>query len=275
MKENAVVCKDESVTSVKETEKFNAFKIRKKNKKVVLLGTAPSAMHAPFEDQSFDIWGVAHCCFLQPVTKLDMIFEIHNESIWRKDNAPFSRFPNATIIMDKKYPDIANSQEFPTKEILDKYKVNKGHAQWEADYQSSSLGYMVCLAIENGYEEIWIYGIHLLMEEEYFYQRPCFEYYLGIARGAGIKVFVHPTADILKFGYLYGFQEKESIEFIAKNKERLDEFDKRLQAIQNQKQMTLMQMDSQINQLIGAREDVVYQLRGWGKDIRGKDYVKF
>lgn len=272
MKNNVVCTNDESITSVK---KFDAYKIRKNNKKLVIMGTAPSAAHVPFDDPSFDIWGVAHCCFLQPVTRLDMIFEIHNEQIWRKDNAPFSRFPNALVLMDKKYDDIKNCEAFPLKDILEKYKVNKGHAQWESDYQSSSLGYMVCLAIENGYEEIWVYGIHLLMEEEYFYQRPCFEYYLGIATGKGIKTFVHPAADILKFGYLYGFQDKESLEFIAKNKERLDEFDKRLQAIQNQKQMAMMQMDAQINQLIGAREDVVYQLRGWGKEIRKTDYVKF
>lgn len=244
-------------------------------KKVAICGTAPTINNAPFGDQDFDIWGVAHCAFLAQVTRMDAIFEIHKKEVWMKDNAPFHRFPNATIWMldhDDLHP---KSVKYPVKDILEKYSVNKGFPGKERYYMSSSLPYMIALAIEKGYEEIHLYGIHLLMEEEYFYQRPCLEYYAGIAVGKGIKLYSDPGADILCFGYVYGLQEKEADEMIAKLKVRLDEFDARLAATNQELFGRSEQLKASINQLQGAREQVLYDLRSLGKDIKKVDYVKF
>ena len=151
-----------------------------KNKKVAICGTAPTVNNVPFDNPEFDIWGVAHCTFLETVKRMDMIFEIHKKEIWKKDNAPFHRFPNALIILQEKDESLPNSIGFPTEFFLTKYATNKGFPS-EKPYMSSSLPFMIAMAIEKGYEEIHLYGIHLSMEEEYFYQRPCLEIYIGMA----------------------------------------------------------------------------------------------
>ncbi len=253
----------------KVEEGFNPFKIAIK-KKVIILGTAPSCKDAPFGNPDFDVWGVAHCCFLKEVSRLDAIFEIHTKDIWEKDNAPFHRFPNAVLFLQEKDAKFANSQAYPLKEIRDIYKVNKGF-EYEADYLSSSLPYMVAMAIENGYEEIHVYGIHLLMDEEYFYQRPCLEYYLGIARGKGIKVYVHPAADILKFNYLYGWQDMT--DQTRKIRDRINEFNTRMANLQTQLNQGTAQLQAQINQLQGAKEDAMYFLRTFGGESKKNDVI--
>jgi hypothetical protein len=263
-----------------QQEDKNPF-LKATKKKVAICGTAPTVRHAPFNNDEFDIWGVAHCTFLMDVTRMDVIFEIHKKEIYDKDNAPFHRFPNALLYLpelDAKFP---NAKKFPLKEILDKYKVNEGFDNARS-YMSSSIPYMICMAIEAGYEEIHMYGIHLLMEEEYFFQRPCVEYYLGLAQGKGIKVFIADGADILSFGYLYGYQEKETEPEIAYLKESIDEFDKRLQTIQqqaiildNEYKSRRQQIENNIQQLVGARERDIHHMRRRGKEIREKSYVKF
>lgn len=258
---------------IDEKKEFNPYEKAKK-KKVAICGTAPTIANAPFADPEFDIWGVAHCCFLKEVERLDVIFEIHLKEIWQKDNTPFFRFPNALIYLQKKDESLPNSETFPVLDILKKYSVNKGF-KGESYYMSSSLPFMVALAIEKGYEEIHFYGIHLVMEEEYFYQRPCLERYIGIAEGKGIKVYTDPGADIMKFGYVYGIQEKESDDNVARLKARLDEFDKRIMGLTQQLNGTTRQIEAQLNQLQGAREQVVYDLRYLGKEMRQGQYVKF
>ena len=234
-------------------------------KKVAICGTAPSLGEAPFNNQEFDIWGVAHCLFLQPVTRLDVIFELHKKEIWMKDNAPYQRFPNATILFqekDEKYP---NSMKYPVDEMLKKYVVNEGY-QGQSPYASSSLPFMVWAALEMGYDEIHFYGIHLQMTEEYFYQRPCLEYWIGVAKGMGKKIYMSPAADLLKFAYIYGYQEQEgqAKQLMA----RKAEFEQRINTLTNQKNQTLYQLDSQINQLVGAREDLTWQLRNFGYETQ-------
>ena len=236
-----------------------------KKKKVAICGTAPSVTEAPFNDNEFDIWGVAHCLFLQPVTRLDAIFELHKKDIWVKDNAPYQRFPNATIIFqekDEKYP---NSMRYPVNEMLAKYVVNEGY-QGQSPYASSSLPFMVWAALEMGYEEIHFYGIHLQMTEEYFYQRPCLEYWIGVAKGMGKKVYMSPAADLLKFAYIYGYQEQEGQ--VKQLMARKTEFEGRITTLTNQKNQTLFNIDTQINQLIGAREDLTWQLRNFGYETQ-------
>jgi len=265
------------MTSVKKKETEG---MEKKNKKVAICGTAPSVHKAPFKDDKFDIWGVAHCCFIPEVTRMDTIFELHTEEIWRKDNAPFGRFPNARIFLQKKADDIPGSEEFPMEAMRQKYKVNKGTKD-ERDYWSSSIPMMIAQAIDEGYEEIHIYGIHLLMNEEYFYQRPCTEYFLGIAVGKGIKVYSPPDADILQFGYIYGYQEFD--EASKKLHVRIEEFESRLAGLQqqrmalsNQLQAQMAQIDAHANQLIGAKEDCVYLLReNYGIEKEKSPYMKF
>lgn len=220
-------------------------------KKLAILGTAPTVKDAPYNNPEFDIWGVAHCTFLSQVTRLDAIFEIHLENIWREDHAPFDRFPDANVWFLQDVKDIKNAKKYPFNEIFDKYKVNDGFSGKDYHYISSSLPYLVCMAMEEGYEEIHIYGVHFLQDEEYYYQRPCLEYYLGMCHAKGIKLYIPHEADILKFGLTYGVQD--GTHDISNIEARYNEFQGRIHVIAQKKDEMFYTANYEINKLTGMK----------------------
>lgn len=58
----------------------------------------------------------------------------------------------------------------------------------------STIAYMMDVAISREPEEIGLYGISMAGDEEYSYQRPNMQYLVGLARGRGIKVTIHPAS---------------------------------------------------------------------------------
>lgn len=110
------------------------------------------------------------------------------------------------IYMQEVYPEIPASVAWPRNEI-NAWTVAMFGPEAEVDYFTSTPGQMIVTAIFEGYGEIQLYGIDLLQAEEYAYQRPGAEYWIGVARGLGIKVLVPPSSAILKANYVYGYVE--------------------------------------------------------------------
>jgi len=64
---------------------------------------------------------------------------------------------------------------------------------------------MMAVAILEGYDHIAIYGVDMHVDDdEYFWQRPCLETWIGFAKGRGIDVYIHPTSPVLKSHYVEG-----------------------------------------------------------------------
>lgn len=72
------------------------------------------------------------------------------------------------------------------------------------NYFTSSIAYMLALAIYEGYEEIGIYGVDLVTDGEYAYQRPCVEFLCGFAQGKGIKLTIPRQSALLRHSFVYG-----------------------------------------------------------------------
>ena len=70
---------------------------------------------------------------------------------------------------------------------------------------------MIALAIYEKYDVIELYGVDMSVDTEYSVQRPSVEYWLGIAKGKGIKTYVPTGSTLLKSFGRYGYD----IELIA------------------------------------------------------------
>ena len=101
------------------------------------------------------------------------------------------------VYMIDKDPMVPTSVRYPLEELLDEF----GH------YFTSTMAYMVALAIHEGCDELRIYGVALDKGIEYVEQKAGMEYFLGIAKGRGIKV-VLPTQSPLLHAPLYGRDDK-------------------------------------------------------------------
>lgn len=180
--------------------------------KVALLGFAPSWKDAPFDDPGvvivglnelhkyvprWDVWFELHDEDTLGVSKrdltdgeqkrhLDWLRQNHGKPIFMQDAFCDGRFPSAV-----RYPREAMCQRF-------------------GRYFTSTIGYMLAWAIDQGFEEIGLYGIDLVSDVEYQYQRPNAEYLIGVARGMGKTVHVAPSSALLKSSHLYGYERTPS-----------------------------------------------------------------
>jgi len=157
-----------------------------------------------FPDVHFDRWYELH------------VFQRHNNryirrgvdtygarSVWQYMHAIADlRIP---VYMQKEWAIIPQSIKFPFKEIIKEYGSYFGcsfawmmaHILWENAHNKD---------IDSLIEKIGFFGI-ALEGIEYFYQRPSTEYFIGLARGMGIDIYIHNSSKLLRGGYLYAYKE--------------------------------------------------------------------
>ena len=191
--------------------------------KVAIVGMAPSSrLEAPFKDESWEIWSLSNCYKFIP--RWTRYFELHDPST-RRDRYPElwewlckKHDGDKPIYVNQPCPEIQNAVVFPYEELCREFNTR---------YFTNQISWMIAWAIHIGAKEIGIYGVDMaqqLMGEqsEYAYQRPSCEYFIGVAAGKGIKVFVHPKSDIMKASCLYGVEGDQN-QLRIKWKARLEE----------------------------------------------------
>lgn len=171
-------------------------------KKVCLFGWADTSRHlAPYDDPGFEYWGTSDQ--YGHMKKIDRMFEIHDAAAIRNykprggqpDHVAELNRIGCPVYVIEPMPDLEHATEYPLDAIIDQY----------GGYFVCSSAYMLALAIYEGFEEIHLYGIDMAVTSEYFFQRPCVEYWIGIARGKGIKVVLPDNCPLCRSWYLYGY----------------------------------------------------------------------
>lgn len=164
---------------------------------------------APFSDPTFDIFGINH---LHPyIPRWDLWIDMHTPAwsaehvaeIW-SDQDKFLRTDHGKpVYMLDKYPEYPSSIAYPRDEIMKRFGRS---------YFTNGIAYMVALALYLGhYKEIQMWGVDMRHNEEYALQRPCTEFWLGIAQGMGIKVVIPESAALLSADHFYGYEEEGGI----------------------------------------------------------------
>ena len=95
------------------------------------------------------------------------------------------------------FKEVQMAVPYPRKEVTEAFGY----------YFTNSISWMLALAIYEGFPEIHMYGIEMALSGEYGYQRPSVEYFVGIARGMGLKVYLPERCDLLKTTVLYGYED--------------------------------------------------------------------
>ena len=173
-----------------------------KKELLAILGTAETLPAAPYENEEFEMWGVAVCRTYPACKRMDVAFEMHTEGYW-KDKNVFARLRDdpAPIYMHKKVSGIPNSIRYPIETITENY----------GKYFTNSIAYMLALALHSYNvtgkpKHVALFGVHMAAKEEYTDQRPCCEYWIGMMRGAGMDVTPSPGGAILQSNGMYGYE---------------------------------------------------------------------
>ena len=93
---------------------------------------------------------------------------------------------------------------YPRREV-NEYLLRRFNS--EADYFTSSISYMIALAMYEKFKEIRIYGVDFSLTAELAFERPGCEYLIGLARGSGIRIALSQDSPLLYTPYTYGYDE--------------------------------------------------------------------
>lgn len=161
-------------------------------RKIALVGTAESGSQAPYDDESWEIWGVAMRAAY--VTRATRWYEVHRlegepqdwADNWREQIKIFSHDLDFWMIYPE--PDLGpRIRQFPCEHIIRRFGTY---------FLTSSFAWMFAHAIDElrpyGGEpvegELAFYGVNMEYGTEYVHQRTGFQHFLGIARLLGIPI---------------------------------------------------------------------------------------
>lgn len=198
-----------------ELNEFGEKDIFCRKDKLAVLGTAQTLQATPWEDEGYEIWGVAQCVTFPVFKRADILFELHTRDYWADPNVikRLKDWPGRMVMQDH-YDEVPKSEALPFETLM----------QYRA-YHRTSITYMLALAyysfLKTGKPlHVGLFGIHMEeVREEYAEQRPCCEYWLGRMEHAGIDTFIAGGA-ILSAPFLYGYEKYNAL--VWKMRQRYD-----------------------------------------------------
>ena len=248
---------------VKPIEKLEV----KKRTKVAIVGFTGTREQAPYNDPEFEIWTVNNLYRFVP--RQDRVFELHTREQIAADlthgvdgKTYVEELASMTIpvYMQEKYPDIPASIKYPLDKMIDEFGIERSNINHKPDaYFTNSISFMIALAIYEGFKEIHVYGVDLAIGVEYIEQRPSCEYYLGIAKGRGIKLFLPIESDLLKTRFIYGYDEVRKDAWMKKMESTL----KHMNTQKQQSDMVIRNQQSVSDKYEGAITALHEMVKTW------------
>jgi hypothetical protein len=214
--------------------------------KIALLGSAPSSrLLAPFNDPSWEIWACSPANMDLP--RSDVFFEIHamDTTLREPQYADFVKWcaKHPKVYMQEKRPEFPGAIVYPKDEMFKKFGPY---------FFTSSLSYMLALAIDKKPEAIGLFGVDMSAGDEYGYQRAGCHYFIQEAERAGIDLVVPFESDILEPPPPYGYREASRMWW--KVNTRWKELHGKRQAVEAK----LAELEAQRAVLMGAMDDAQY-----------------
>lgn len=181
---------------------------------VQCFGTFPSAADAPLIPGA-QRWMVSSAYRRIPGQMFDAIFDIHPPEViaylglW-DEYAAYAR-EGKRVVLIQTDPRVPTSEAYPREVIQETFGfMGQAQHQLETSFQSS-LDWMVALAIYQGATWIDVQGVDMRHQTEYRAQRETFRYWMGIARGRGIRVTVPEPSGLDGACELYGYYTRTGL----------------------------------------------------------------
>lgn len=213
-------------------------------RKAAIVGTAGTWKLCPFNDPTLEVYGLNDLYMLgMDTSQFKGWFDLHpfhymvfrsGRTVNESDVQPGQYIrpsghlewlrsrPFPIYVQELPKQPWPNARLFPRDDIMAKY----------GPYFSSTPAWMLAWMIEQGYQEIQIFGIHLATQWEYMRQRPNFEFLLGVAAARGIRIVIPNRAPIMRSPFVYAYEQKPEVpvERVQRKIHETKVFGKRLHA---------------------------------------------
>lgn len=193
-------------------------------RKIAIVGfSASSRDDAPYDDPSFEKWGMNNLHLVVKDKKWDRWFDMHqrdymeaNNPLLGTDHLEWLRKTSVPVYMLRESDEFPMSVRYPIEEIQERMLTDWNFEPRDVKYFHSSCAYPIALALHEGVDEIHIYGIDMAQDTEYSYQRPNAEGWILLARQQPsvsdptkkVRVVMADKCALLKGPGLYGYEDK-------------------------------------------------------------------
>ena len=177
---------------------------------IAIVGLAPSRERAPCADKDTQIWTIGDGVLYLPRT--DAVFEMHTpEAVrsagglvgcngWRKERYGeyvdwLSANKEIPVWAQERFGQWPMSLAYPS-ELIERFN----------GYFTSTVCYMLALAIDHKPRQISLYGVECRGQLDYTKLRYAIEFYCGVAVGRGINLVIDKDSLLLRADGLYGFE---------------------------------------------------------------------
>jgi hypothetical protein len=176
---------------------------------VAIIGRAPTATQAPYDDADWEKWGLAWGRYPGHV---DLLFDIHARGF--KDGL---EYPGPNYQRDQDYFDRVDATGRPV--MCGEHAIGDGpltfrngipypleavSADLPVAYLECTISYMLGLAIHRGVDRIGLWGCNFRTRPEFMWQLPSVTWLIGLAQGRGIEVDIAPGSTLMTSGYVEG-----------------------------------------------------------------------
>jgi len=180
-------------------------------KTVAIVGTHPRTRElAPYQNKGIDIWAFNSMVVQEWMPRTTACFDMHKpESYFSYEDKYkawlYSKKDELFYTLNSK-SEMPDSITYPYNPVCDTLLGNfvRGKNEDPIQYFTSGPCYAIALAIYKGYQRIEFYGIEMESNTEYIYQRDGIAFWLGLAAGRGIKVYIPDECAMFKaprYGY--------------------------------------------------------------------------
>lgn len=197
----------------------------RKERRVAILGTAPTWRACPFDDPTLEVWCLNDMHVLN-LPRADRWYDLHpiDKMYFRPEKGPVfaGNVPPGFFVRPQGHLEWLRKQTIPVyvqeaAALGSPSAVTFPRAEIAAKFGhfASSPAWMIAHALMEGVTELHIYGIHLATEWEYVKQKPNMTFLLGIAAGLGVKVVLPKGCPLLAETHQYAFEEDPDVPKVA------------------------------------------------------------
>ena len=143
---------------------------------------------------------------------------------------------------------------------LNSYPIDDVIASVESSYFTNTISYMLAYAYYKGYKNISIYGVDMLVDSEYNFERPSVLYFMGYLRGKGVKIYISNYID--KPLFLYGYDQVLTQKLLHRLNERKEQTINFIEYYKKHNDLPLA--DKKVDQYAGRYSEIKY----WERELR-------
>ena len=139
-------------------------------------------------EKGCECWGLNDMRYKE----MTMLFELHERERWSTYSKELHKL-NIPVMMQDVELDVPTSVKFPMQPIMDEFGIT---------YFNNQICQMIAFALQTKrFKNIYLYGVDYRGTErpEQEFERPCTEFWMGIAVGRGCQIFCAKESNMLTY----------------------------------------------------------------------------